>query len=42
MGGPGASLAVDDSVGNMIAVIDGLTAKDNGRYYNWDGAQQTW
>lgn len=42
MGGRGASLPVEDSVGGMLRVIDGLTMAESGRYYQWDGRELPW
>ena len=42
MGGPGATLAVADSVAGMRAVIDGLTPERAGGFYNYDGTQIPW
>ncbi len=37
MGGPDASISVDESVSAMRATIAGLTAKDKGKYFHHDG-----
>jgi NAD(P)-dependent dehydrogenase (short-subunit alcohol dehydrogenase family) len=37
MGGPGASLSVEQSVTSMRKTIAGLTAKDKGKYLDHDG-----
>jgi NAD(P)-dependent dehydrogenase (short-subunit alcohol dehydrogenase family) len=42
MGGPGASLDVDEAVRGMIAVIDGLAGADSGRFLQWDGRELPW
>jgi NAD(P)-dependent dehydrogenase (short-subunit alcohol dehydrogenase family) len=39
MGGPGASISVDESVGAMRGTIAGLTAKNKGQYLHHDGRQ---
>ena len=42
MGGPKAELEPTDSVRGMIAVIEGLTAGDNGRFLDHDGDELPW
>jgi NAD(P)-dependent dehydrogenase (short-subunit alcohol dehydrogenase family) len=42
MGGPGASLAVDESVANMMRVIETLTIADTGTFRNHAGRQLAW
>jgi len=42
LGGPQAPLAVEDSVRGMIAVIDGLTAADNGSFRTYAGETMPW
>ncbi|WP_418318487.1 SDR family oxidoreductase [Piscinibacter sakaiensis] len=42
MGGGGADLAVADSVADMRRLIASLTARDNGRFINHDGAAIDW
>jgi NAD(P)-dependent dehydrogenase (short-subunit alcohol dehydrogenase family) len=42
MGGSGAPLTIDQSVPAMVKVIDGLKAKDNGRFINYDGSEIAW
>jgi NAD(P)-dependent dehydrogenase (short-subunit alcohol dehydrogenase family) len=39
MGGPGASISVEESVGAMRGTIAGLTAKNKGQYLHHDGRQ---
>ena len=39
MGGPGATISVQESVGAMCATIAGLTAKNKGQYLHHDGRQ---
>jgi NAD(P)-dependent dehydrogenase (short-subunit alcohol dehydrogenase family) len=41
MGGPGASISVEESVGAMRATISALTAKNKGQYLHHDGRQYT-
>ena len=42
MGGPGAQITPDESVGGMLRVIDSLTIGDNGRFLGWDGKEMPW
>ncbi len=42
MGGPGAEVTPEESVAGMRAVIDGLTAADNGRFLNYQGEDRPW
>ncbi|WOB09081.1 SDR family oxidoreductase [Piscinibacter gummiphilus] len=42
MGGAGADLAVDVSVGHMRRVIAGLTPSDNGQFFDHDGTPIAW
>ena len=42
MGGEQADLTVNDSVSRMRRVLDSLTADDNGRFLNHDGAAIDW
>jgi len=42
MGGQGAPLHVENSVGGMLRVLDGLTMDQSGRYYQWDGRELPW
>jgi NAD(P)-dependent dehydrogenase (short-subunit alcohol dehydrogenase family) len=42
MGGSGAPLTIDQSVPAMVKVIDGLTARHNGRFINYDGNEIPW
>lgn len=42
MGGPEAPVTPEQAVDAMIQVIDGLTARDNGRFLDWKGAEQPW
>jgi NAD(P)-dependent dehydrogenase (short-subunit alcohol dehydrogenase family) len=39
MGGPGATISVEESVGAMRGTIGGLTAKNKGQYLHHDGRQ---
>ena len=42
MGGPTATLTIEQSVPAMVKVIDGLTPADNGRFLQYDGAELPW
>ena len=42
MGGPGADLAVEDSVTGLRTTLAGLTAADNGGFFNYDGTPIAW
>lgn len=42
MGGPHATLSVEESVGGMIHVIDGLTPGQNGQWFDYTGQPQPW
>ncbi|MDJ0910102.1 MAG: SDR family oxidoreductase [Woeseiaceae bacterium] len=42
MGGANANLSPEESVSGMRAVIDGLTAEHNGRYFGYDGSEVAW
>jgi NAD(P)-dependent dehydrogenase (short-subunit alcohol dehydrogenase family) len=42
MGGPGATVAVQDSVSGMLKVIATLTPADSGSFYSYDGKKIAW
>ena len=42
MGGPGADIDVETSVAGMRKVIAGLTARDNGAFFAYDGTAIEW
>lgn len=42
MGGPEAPVTPARSVAGMIAVIDGLTTRHNGRFLTWEGGEAPW
>ena len=42
MGGSAAALDVVDSVNGMRQVLARLTRDDNGRFYQYDGAELSW
>jgi NAD(P)-dependent dehydrogenase (short-subunit alcohol dehydrogenase family) len=42
MGGSSAPITIDQSVPAMVKLIDRLTAKDNGHFFNYDGSAIEW
>jgi NAD(P)-dependent dehydrogenase (short-subunit alcohol dehydrogenase family) len=42
MGGPTATLTIEQSVPSMVKVIDGLKPSNNGRYLQYDGVELPW
>jgi len=42
MGGPSATLTIEQSVPSMVRVIEGLKPSDNGRYVSYDGSELPW
>jgi NAD(P)-dependent dehydrogenase (short-subunit alcohol dehydrogenase family) len=42
MGGDGAPLTPAESVRGLVKIVAGLSAKDNGRFYDYTGAQLPW
>ncbi len=42
MGGAGADLAPEESGRGLLAVIDGLTPEDTGRFLRYDGSEVPW
>ena len=42
MGGPTATLTIEQSVPSMVKVIEALKPADNGRYLSYDGSQLPW
>lgn len=42
MGGPNASISVEESVGSMRRVIDSLSVKDSGTFWNQAGKKLAW
>jgi NAD(P)-dependent dehydrogenase (short-subunit alcohol dehydrogenase family) len=42
MGGAGADLTPEQSVGDMRRTLAALTAADNGRFFNHDGTELAW
>ncbi|GAA5816970.1 hypothetical protein MFLAVUS_010505 [Mucor flavus] len=42
MGGDSAPVEQTDSIAGMLKVLDSVTSKDNGEYYNYTGEKFTW
>ena len=42
MGGPSGLIDAPESVSGMLAVVDGLSAANTGRFLNYDGADIAW
>ncbi|AGA32859.1 Short chain dehydrogenase [Thioalkalivibrio nitratireducens DSM 14787] len=42
MGGPNAEITVSESVTRMLAILDGASADDNGRFIDIDGSTIPW
>jgi NAD(P)-dependent dehydrogenase (short-subunit alcohol dehydrogenase family) len=42
MGGPAATLTIEQSVPSMVRVIEGLKPAQNGRYIAYDGSELAW
>ncbi|MCC6615611.1 MAG: SDR family oxidoreductase [Anaerolineae bacterium] len=42
MGGEDAELAPEDSAAGLVALIDGMTPIDSGKFWRWDGSQYPW
>lgn len=42
MGGPGASLSVEESVNGIRTLVAGLGPADHGRFWAWDGRELPW
>ena len=42
MGGPAASLSPQESARSMLALFEGLSAADNGKFYRYDGSEMDW
>lgn len=38
MGGSGADISVEESAAGIIRLIDGLTLRETGRFFDWNGA----
>ncbi|KAL5339396.1 hypothetical protein BJX70DRAFT_364167 [Aspergillus crustosus] len=42
MGGPGASMEISDSAASILKTIGGLKEADNGKFLQFDGANEPW
>lgn len=42
MGGAQASITVDKSIGGMLKVLSGLSVRDSGSFYSYNGQQLPW
>ena len=42
MGGSSADISVEESASGLIALLDRLTLKDSGRFYQWNGTVHPW
>jgi NAD(P)-dependent dehydrogenase (short-subunit alcohol dehydrogenase family) len=42
MGGVSAPRTMDETLPELIRLIDGLTMDESGSFYNWDGKQFPW
>ena len=42
MGGPDADISPSESASGIIALIDGLTVDDSGRFFKWNGEEHPW
>jgi len=42
MGGPKASISVDESAEGIVATLDTLTSADSGRFVKIDGTDHPW
>jgi NAD(P)-dependent dehydrogenase (short-subunit alcohol dehydrogenase family) len=42
MGGPSATLSVEESVTGIVAVVAALIPADHGRFLTWDGREHPW
>lgn len=42
MGGPRATLAPEESIAALLALIDRLTPADSGKFFNYDGSTLPW
>ena len=42
MGGPSATLSVEESAAGIMNVVADLTASDHGRFLTWDGREHPW
>jgi len=42
MGGPGAVLEKEESIGGMLKCLKGLKSTDSGRFFLYDGSEKEW
>lgn len=42
MGGDDATLAPEESAAGIVALVDGMTSADSGKFWMWDGGQHEW
>ena len=42
MGGAGAQITPAQSVSGLLRVLDGLSAEDSGRFFDWQGTPMAW
>ncbi|GAM54804.1 hypothetical protein JCM19231_4540 [Vibrio ishigakensis] len=42
MGGPNALITVSESVAGLAKVLENVTEKDSGGFYNYDGQPLPW
>lgn len=42
MGGDGAVLEPEESIGGMLKTLHGVRDADNGKFFNYDGTEQPW
>lgn len=42
VGGEGAILEKDVSIGGMLKVLKGLKAEDSGKFFAYDGTEKPW
>ena len=42
MGGPNATISIEESVTGMRHVIDNISTSDSGNFYNYDGSPISW
>jgi NAD(P)-dependent dehydrogenase (short-subunit alcohol dehydrogenase family) len=42
MGGEGAILEAQDSIGGMLKIVHGLKSEDNGKFFTYDGSEVPW
>jgi NAD(P)-dependent dehydrogenase (short-subunit alcohol dehydrogenase family) len=42
MGGAGADISPVESAAGLLAVVDGMSVANTGRFFNWNGAELPW